>query len=75
LTFKVADMKARTKDIAGPIIQFAPPFHFFDDAPEASGPVTLATPMYFSGLLHDEITVGDAMDTRAGRLCYTYDSL
>lgn len=67
-------MKKRTKDIGGPIIQFAHPFHYFDTAPETSNPVTLDTPMYFSGLSSDMV-VGDVMDTRAGRLCYTYDKL
>jgi tyrosinase len=75
LTISVADISNRTKDIAGPIMQFAHPFHFFDTAPEASDPVTLDTPLRFSGLLSDDVVVGDAMDTRAGRLCYTYDKL
>lgn len=73
LTSAHADMKKRTKDIAGPIVQFAYPFHFIDSAPETSDPVTLDTPMYFSGLLPGEVTVRDAMDTRGGHLCYTYD--
>ena len=68
-------MEKRTKDIAGPIIQFAPPFHFFDDAPEESGQATLDTPMHFSGLLSDDVTVGDVMNTKAGWLCYTYEEL
>lgn len=68
-------MKKRTKDIGGPIIQFAEPFHYVDNAPEESNPVTLDTPMFFSGLLSGDVLVGDVMDTRAGRLCYTYDKL
>ncbi|OIW28973.1 Di-copper centre-containing protein [Coniochaeta ligniaria NRRL 30616] len=71
--WQAKDMKKRTKDIAGPIWQFAPPFHFLDDRPDTSEPVTLDSPMHFSGLLPGEVTIRDAMDTMGGHLCYTYD--
>jgi tyrosinase len=70
-----ADPVKRTKDIAGPIEQFAHPFHYFDDYPETSQPVTMKTPLEFHGLIPGKVTVGDAMNTRAGKLCYTYDKL
>ncbi|KAF5604330.1 monophenol monooxygenase [Fusarium pseudocircinatum] len=68
------DWPARKSDISGPDTQYAYPYNFFGDKEYKN--ITLAYVMDFGNLLPDRryITVEEAMDTQAERLCYTYDS-
>ncbi|KAB5515242.1 hypothetical protein GE09DRAFT_1046195 [Coniochaeta sp. 2T2.1] len=70
--WQARDLKRRTKDIAGPVFQFAAPFDFFDDSRQ-SWQVTLDTPMRTDGLLPHDMAVEEVMDIQGGYLCYRYD--
>ncbi|KAF5704915.1 monophenol monooxygenase [Fusarium mundagurra] len=68
------DWPVRKSDISGPDTQYAYPYNFFGEKEYKN--ITLAYVMDFRNLLPDRryVTVEEAMDTRAQRLCYTYDS-
>lgn len=69
------DPAKRTRDVAGPVLQFAPPFHFRENHPETSDEVTLDHAMVFHRLVPGNVIVQDVMDNQSGRLCYVYDRL
>ncbi|KAJ2898555.1 hypothetical protein MKZ38_003846 [Zalerion maritima] len=69
------DWRNRKNDIAGPDTMFAYPFNFFGDVEYAN--VTLDYEMDFGELFgagsdDNIVKVGDVMDTKGGKLCYTY---
>ncbi|KFZ01651.1 hypothetical protein V501_09890 [Pseudogymnoascus sp. VKM F-4519 (FW-2642)] len=66
------DFPRRSKDIAGPTVQFTAPFDFF--GPATSTNVTLDYAMDFKHLASSSssVKISEVMDIQAGRLCYTY---
>jgi hypothetical protein len=72
------DPEARTQDIAGPVLQFAPPFHFEPSHPIASSSIHIDYPMPIGDLIpgvNKFISIRTVMDPMRGRLCYAYDTL
>ncbi|KAI1866490.1 hypothetical protein JX265_007791 [Neoarthrinium moseri] len=63
------DWSARKLDIGGPDTQFAYPFNFFGDVPYKN--VTLDYVMNF-GQMSDSIMIREVMDSKGGKLCYSY---
>lgn len=73
-----SDLEVRTQDIAGPTIQFAPPFHFDEAHPLSSPQVHIDYPMPVGELIPGvnlSLNIREVMDSMRGRLCYAYDNL
>jgi hypothetical protein len=74
----MTDPEARTQDIAGPIVQFAPPFNFQPSHPKASAQIDIDYPMPIGDLIPGTdrfVSIRSVMDPMRGRLCYAYDTL